>query len=117
VSQVYGARARIEAQATENLFLQVTVQTDNVFDSNVWGGFTWTFPGPSRRYGDEDVLNRLNDAVTRNYNVVSGRDVRVTEEAAVNPTTGQPIRIIFVDDTAPAGGTGSTESPFNTLAE
>jgi hypothetical protein len=117
IPQTYGVRARVESQATENLFLQLTFQTDRVFGENVWGGLTWSFPGPSRRYGDEDILNRLNDAVMRNYNVVTGRDVRVTEEAAIEPTTGQPIRIIFVDDTAPVGGTGTTEAPFNTLAE
>jgi hypothetical protein len=117
IPQTYGVRARLESQATENLFLQLTFQTDRLFGENVWGGLTWTFPGPSRRYGDEDILNRLNDAVMRNYNVVAGRDVRVTEEAAVDQTTGQPIRIVFVDDSAPFGGAGTTEAPFNTLAE
>jgi len=117
VPQVYGVRARLESQATENLFLQITAQTDSVFGGQIWGGFTVTFPGPSRRYGDEDIFNRLNDAVMRNYNVVTQRDVRVTEEAALSATTSQPIHIIYVDDDAPAGGNGTTESPFNTLAQ
>ena len=58
---------------------------------------------------------RLNDAVMRNYNIVTQRHTRISEEAATSPTTGQPIRIIFVDDNAAAGGDGSTEAPFNTL--
>jgi hypothetical protein len=117
VEQVYGVRGRLECQATENIHLQITAQTDNVFGENVWGGMTVTFPGPSRRYGDEDILHRLNDAVMRNYNIVTARDVRITEEAATSTASGQPLRIVFVDDSAAAGGDGTTEAPFNNFAE
>jgi hypothetical protein len=117
VEEAYGVRARVESQATENLHVQATIQHDTSFGTDIWGGFTLTFPGPSRRYGDEDMLFRLNDAVMRNYNIVTARHTRVSEEAATNPTTGQPIRIIFVDDSAAAGGDGSTESPFNNFAQ
>jgi len=117
VEQVYGVRGRLECQATENLHLQITAQTDNVFGENLWGGVTVTFPGPSRRYGDEEILHRLNDAVMRNYNIVTQRDVRITEEAATSTASGQPLRIVFVDDSAPAGGNGTTEAPFNNFAE
>jgi hypothetical protein len=118
--QAYGARARLETYATQGLQLQLTIQHDRVFGTNVWGGFTVSFPGANQAMnpdGSEDIFYRLNDPVQRLYNVVVSDYTEVTQEAATSLTTGQPIRFFYVDDNAAAGGNGSFEAPFNTLAQ
>ncbi|HVJ80627.1 MAG TPA: inverse autotransporter beta domain-containing protein, partial [Planctomycetia bacterium] len=119
-AQALGFRARIETQATDQLNLQLVYQTDKVFGGTVYGGGTLSWPGVGRREVAEDqsdVLDRLADPVNRLYNIVLNRPVEQFQESAQDPVSGQPIRFVFVDDDAAAGGTGAENSPFNTLAQ
>jgi hypothetical protein len=91
-----------------------------VFGSSVVGGATISWPGVGRRVTSDDqpeLLNRLNDPVQRLYNVVVNHTTLATQEAALDPATLQPIRIVYVDQHAAAGGDGSVDHPFTRLAQ
>ena len=58
----------------------------------------------------------MADPTERNVNVSVVDKSRGFKQLALNPTTGQPLFIVFVNNTAPAGGDGTFLHPLNTLA-
>jgi hypothetical protein len=56
----------------------------------------------------------MEQPMMRNEHVVRAHQTPIV---GVNPTTGTPWRVIHVDNSAPAGGTGTAESPLATLVQ
>ncbi len=128
-----GFSSRIQGEALPNLLLQLIVTNDDQFDTNVMFGASWDFGGPTRRSSDTNgsIRSRLGQFPHRNYNVV------VTEQTVFDPviastssggtggtggtigtgTDGTPITLLHVSSSAPAGGDGTLNAPFQTLAE
>ena len=113
---INGARGRLEARITDNLTGHLAVQNDNFFNTTVTGGFALNWGGSRRSCGvARSVTERLGERVVRDPDIVVARNADT--EAAIDPNTGKRIEVRHADSNAPAGGDGSVERPYQTLAQ
>jgi Inverse autotransporter, beta-domain/Right handed beta helix region len=112
-----GGHLRLEERVTDNLDLNLTVNSDRVFGTTVSFAVGFRFGGPSRREGarNDDVQARMADRVQRNDNIVVEDPETTTPVLATKPGTNTPIFVDHFASYAPAGGNGTFEHPFNTL--
>lgn len=111
----YGAKVRAEAMASENLRLQLGLQSDQVFGTNLNMAVSFQFPARSTTAANVPVLDRLDDPVERLFNIPTTRPVRQSQVAATDVGTGLPIRVFHVNNTSAPSLAGTFESPFNNL--
>jgi hypothetical protein len=93
----------------ENWDFSLQANNDSLFD---WTGFarlTYRMGGSRRR----NVPDQMEQPMMRNEHIVRAHRTPVV---AINPSTGTPWRVFHVNNVAGAGGDGSLERPFNTLA-
>lgn len=115
----WGWKGRLQGDVTPSASLALEVTHDKVFDTNVIFGASWSYGG-YRQPDDEpkSTFDRMTTRVRRNYNVVVSRDTIIdTNIIAINPTTQAPYFFEHVASYAPAGGNGTVENPFQTIAE
>jgi hypothetical protein len=113
-----GGHFRLEERATDNVDLNLTVDSDRVFHTTVMFSIGFRFGGGARRKGANDgsnVFSRLVDRVQRNDNIIVLDPDIVTEITATKPGSNDPIIIDHYASYAAAGGNGTIEHPFNTL--
>jgi Right handed beta helix region len=116
---IVGVSGRIQGTIASGLDASVEITNDNFFDTRAFATLSWTF-GPLRRADASGMTtaDRLGEHVTRNYTVLaptrSTIDANVT---AVDPTTGTPYTFAHVSSAAGAGGNGTVNSPFQTIAQ
>lgn len=124
VEAMNGTRFRVETAPFEWLRLGAEAQRDNIRGEtgfiearirvplDFWRG---TKHGPAR---PEGILKRLNTRVVRDVAVVTRAEetADARTEPVLNAATGTAQKVYVVDNTASAGGDGSAERPFNTLA-
>lgn len=114
--EIWGWKAGVRAEATENVALDLAVSNDAVFDTRVVAGFALHYGGSRRAQDDEIGLglagDRMAAPVQRLRNLVVSREAR---ELARDPVTGHPLFFLHVNQ----GGNsdGSFEDPYGTLAE
>lgn len=113
-----GVKARVSADISDNLSLNVWVQNDKEFKTTVVGGAALRFGGlrPLYRSPEPGVYDRLAEPIVRNYNVAVIEQTRTAKDPATDPRTGEPIIVVHVQNDAPPGGDGTFERPLNTLA-
>ncbi len=119
VRSASGVRARLEAWLGESASLHLSIQHDPVFNTTVMGGFALHLGGVQRGARQTDPLAaRLGERVVRDPNIVlvSHTTQQTAPELAIDPVTKQPLEIRHAASFAPAGGDGSVERPFNSLA-
>ncbi len=95
-----GARGRLVARPQKNVEVNLTVQSDSEFGTRAWVGVGLTFPGlPETRRQDNSVnlAARLSHPVERQIAVVVAEQTVRDTVAAINPLTGQPYRVVFVN--------------------
>ena len=118
-SDVTGFRARMDAWVADDLLLGVNVTTDPVWGTNVNGMVDFRFSGfkPTRYFPQWTTRERMLAPWQRNWRIAVEQygTAQDTLVAAVNPTTGKPYFITFIDNSAAAGGDGSFEHPFNSF--
>ena len=116
---VNGIRGRIEANLCDAVTLHLSVQNDAVFDTTVYGGVALHFgAGRHTRSGvGRGVIDRMGDRIVRDPNIVVNNQTDVTRETALDPQTGTLILIRHANSAAAAGGDGTVERPFKTLAD
>jgi hypothetical protein len=122
-----GVRGRATAQLTQRLLVQAEVQNDHVFDTTASVGLLWRFGGeysrgwPRLGGGRKTLPERLDDPVIRDVHIVVERQTRIgppaISEPALDPSTGQPLIVQHAEGGAPAGGDGTFEHPYRTLAQ
>lgn len=135
-----GARMSLLLQATKNVELQVTWNNDDRFGSTTLLGGTIRFGGrrnpydntsgcgvnvaaingcdPCRPRSSRPMQDLLTRPVRRSDRIVVTRtNYTGTSDPARDAATKQPIRIVHVDSNAAAGGNGTVESPFSSLAD
>ena len=115
---ILGASARVQANIASGLDASVQITNDNYFDTRAFVGVSWTF-GPLHRsnLSQDNAKGRIGERVVRNYTVLVTPQNEVTPAVlAVDPATGKPYVIAHVDSAAAAGGNGSVNSPFQTIA-
>ena len=104
-----GVYTRLDMTVMRNWDFSLQANNDSYFD---WTGFarlTYRMGGSRRR----NVPDQMEQPMMRNEHIVRAHQ---TPEVALNPTTGTPWRVIHVNNAATAPGTGTTETPFTTLA-
>jgi hypothetical protein len=104
-----GVYTRLDMTLMRNWDFSLQANNDSYFD---WTGFarlTYRMGGSRRR----NVPDQMEQPMMRNEHIVRAHQ---TPEVAINPTTGTPWRVIHVNNAATAPGTGTTETPFTTLA-
>jgi hypothetical protein len=115
---ITGVSGRITANIISGLDAQVQVTYDNFYQTRAFIGLSWTF-GPLHfsKLKQDTAFGRIGDHVTRNYTVVAPERSRVEYVgAAINPATGKPYSFAHVVSGAPAGGNGTVNNPFATIA-
>ncbi|HVW02510.1 MAG TPA: inverse autotransporter beta domain-containing protein, partial [Planctomycetaceae bacterium] len=121
----WGVRQRNEVLITENVQGQVSVTSDPVFGTNVFGAVNIMLPSgkPARAFSRQPTYERLYVPVQRDYRVhvqsYTDNSVQLARRAGgqggSGGPVGTPIVVWHVDNTAPAGGNGSEAHPFNFL--
>ena len=104
-----GVYTRLDMTLIENWDFSLQYNNDSFFDSTGFARLTYRMGGSRRR----NVPDQMEQPMMRNEHIVRAHQ---TPEVAINPSTGTPWNVVHVDNSAAAGGTGTVESPFNTLA-
>ena len=110
-----GVRARVGVQTLRGGIVSLEVNHDDRFDTTGVLQLGWHFGGHGGTGGHEySPIGRDLDKTIRNAHIVRySQDL----ELAINPVTGRPYRVHHVDNTAGAGGDGTVESRFDSLAD
>lgn len=119
VEDVTGVRARIASDITQDIQIGARYQYDDVRDSQTYLEATVRFPFKSKKsFREEGVRSRLDESPERDIDIVNNEAVidDGINEVILNANTGATQNVVHVDNTAGAGGDGSIETPFNTLA-
>lgn len=109
-----GLRGRIELRPNRNLTLGVTVSHDDVYDTQVFGSVTFAFRSFTDFLSAPGGCNaepQLTQLVTRKSRITTRRQNRLARSSVTNA----PLSIAQVNASAPAGGNGSVQQPFNNL--
>ena len=117
--QATGLKTGVRGYVAEDLSMQLTVAHDDVFGTVVAAGFNWYFnhstPGHTRM-SPMCIIDRLRGPVRRNdYVMIMQRWVDHTEQ--LTDPDGNDLFFVHVNSGAGAGGNGTVETPFSTLAE
>lgn len=114
-----GYRAGVRGYAVPDLSVSLQVTDDDIYHTNVMVGLTW-FVGRTHR-GNQPcgtLLDRFREPVLRNDFIAT------TQQLIDNPidpltdaVSNEQFVFVHVDSDAPAGGDGTIENPYQTLAE
>ncbi len=116
---ITGASVRAQANILSGLDLGVQVTNDSFYDTRAFVNLSWTF-GPLHRsqMSQRTVRGRFGEHVTRNYTVLAPVQNQLEQNiVARDPGTGQAYTFAHVDSVAGGGGSGSVNSPFQTIAD
>ena len=121
-SAVWGGQARAKAMWKDYVGLELSYSYDHVFKNIVQGQVSLSYPfGPKRKVRgskgrsciDNNLLcQRMIEPVVKNEIIPVA--TKKNKSPAINPATGQPYTIFFVNNLSHSAGT--YESPFATLA-
>ncbi|MFM9059521.1 MAG: hypothetical protein ACKOSQ_10420 [Planctomycetaceae bacterium] len=105
-----GVYTRLDMTFLKNWDFSLQANNDSYFD---WTGFarlTYRMGGSRRR----NVPDQMEQPMMRNEHIVRAHQTPIV---ALNADNGnQPWRVVHIDNSAPAGGDGTVERPYNTLA-
>ncbi len=121
--QAIGGEGRILATVWDHFGFQLSGSYDSEFKGIVQGEFSFIIPLGGKRHVtkrkemscpvDQALRERAYQKIDRQEIIVVDRKRR--RSTAINPATGKPWEIYFVDNTSHSQGT--FESPFNTLSD
>lgn len=116
--QAWGWKTRLESHLSDQMRLYLTVTNDQVFDTNVVFGVSLFWPGTRARRTPryDDMLTRMDEPLIRKEVVTVNRFTKTESTLAINTTTSAAQRVVHVDPNAAAGGDGTVENPYNSLA-
>ena len=112
-----GFQVRWEALITQNLTVNTTLAHDSTFDTNTFVGIQYEIPNyrQQRTFHPRITRERLMDPVIRHTRIHQRIDTIVQNDALINPTSGNPWNIIYVDPNLLVPGSGTFESPYSTM--
>lgn len=119
VETIRGTRLKFGADVTSDIEVGLRMENDNVRGSQAFLEGTLRFPfGSKAARNTLSARSRLDESPERDIDIVSGKTVDTgMRKPVLNAATGQAQRVFYVDNTAVAGGDGSYEHPFNTIAQ
>ncbi len=125
---VVGVKGRLEALPTDFLNVGVSLQHDGLYNTRAAFTIGVTFPGSAytnspNRYTLPNLrgIDRLGEAVAR-QNAIHVADPTIagqrenSQVLATSTITGNPLRILLVNQTGGAGGNGTEATPFTDTA-
>lgn len=123
-ANILGAKVRLKGQYSEKFGFEFLNSYDGFFGNIFQGKITFTFPfvtsfcksaerSDCNVCGVDDLKQKMRVGVVREE-IITIKDHR-KNATAVDPSTGQPYTVWFVDNTSHSAGT--YKSPFPTLAE
>ena len=105
-----GVYTRLDLTLIRNWDFSLQYNNDSYFDSTGFARLTYRMGGSRRR----NVPDQMEQPMMRNEHIVRAHQA---PEQAINPVTGDPWRVIHVDNSKPTNGPGTAESPTTTLAD
>jgi hypothetical protein len=114
-----GFSLRTQAQVTEDFWINGLLTTDPVFGANYSMNMELTIPDgpPSRWFQRKPVASHLTSSVLRNYRVAAKVSQQTSQQLFTSICHNQLLGVAHIDPNAAAGGNGTVESPFASLAE
>ena len=118
-SATAGGHFRLEERLTDDIDLNLTVNSDPVFHTTVIFGAAIRFGGEGRRCCSSrgNVHSRLVDPVYRNDNITVVDQEITKPVVATQPGTNDPIIVDHAASYAATSGDGTFEHPFQTLTQ
>lgn len=120
---VTGWRTRVASDITQDFQIGARFQRDDERGSQGFLEATIRFPfGNKQSYRSQGLYARLDESPERDIDIVTGASKPVasgTNQSRIpilNANSGDAQRVLYVDNAAAGGGTGTKENPFNTLA-
>jgi len=112
-----GFQVRWEALVTQNLTVNTTLAHDGTFDTNTFVGIQYEIPNyrQQRTFRPRVTRERLMDPVSRANRIHQRIDTIVQNDAIINPLSGNPWNLIYVDPNLALPGSGTFESPYNSM--
>lgn len=116
--KVAGFRTRLAVDVTENVQVGARFQNDHERGPQGFVEATLRFPFDQKKsYRKEGLRARLDESPERDIDIVTAEGVDTgIGKPVLNAATGVEQEVIHVNNTAAAGGDGSAEHPYNTLA-
>lgn len=113
-----GGKIGLRGYATPDLSLSIALTNDALFDTNAVFSATW-FIGRTRRENcpTGQLRDRFREPVIRNDYVAMAQTAVIGSANALTDIDNELIRVVHVDSTADAGGDGTIENPYATLAQ
>ena len=114
----WGGRGRLEMRVSDSFKMQLSVQDDRVFGTNVLVGFAAHFPGSGAPRGGSASTprERLGEEVKRQQNIVVCETYETDRIIPLDSRTGLPFVVYHVAENS-SGGDGSYENPYSTITE
>lgn len=103
-----GVYTRLDLSLASNWEFSLQYNNDSFFDSTGFARLTYRMGGSRRR----NVPDQMEQPMFRNEHIVRAHE---TPTIAINPKTNQPWQVVHVDNSALPGGTGTAESPVQSL--
>jgi hypothetical protein len=121
--QTWGGKARLKIELTRCLFLEVSDSFDHIFHNRLQGSINLTIPFAGRRWyhSKSECRNVMNwqavMPIERQEIIVvfKFKKKQTIDPVAIDPTTGKPFYVVFVNNTNPNLGNGTFENPFQNL--
>ncbi len=120
-TSAWGGKARLLGRYRQYVSLEASYSYDHLFGSIVQGSVALNFPfGMKLKFKDKPCKPRHNLALSRAAFAPYRFEIPVVKrihqkQKAIDPATGSPWKVWFVDNTSSSNGT--FESPFSTLAD
>lgn len=113
-----GVSGRILAQINDDVSFGVQCTDDHVFGLNTQFQVFVNLPDgkPAHWFRNPRVRDRLNQNVFRQNRVIARTQSFQSLDVAINPTTHKPYFVANIDPNATAGGNGSANNPFGSVA-
>lgn len=113
-----GGKIGLRGYATPDLALSISLTNDALFDTNAVFSATW-FIGRTRRENRPtgELRDRFREPVIRNDYVALAQSSVISATNALTDVDNELIRVVHVDSTSGAGGDGTFENPYETLAQ
>lgn len=113
---VTGLRTRVSVDINPAVSVGARYQHDDVRGSQTFLEATIRFPG-KKSFRQDGLRARMDESPERDIDIVTGSKKAPGVIAPVlNVESGQAQRVLYVDNNAASGGTGTIDNPYNDMA-
>ena len=121
--KMWGGKARLKIELTRWLFLEGSDSYDSLFHNRLQGSINLTIPFAGRRWYHakrecRNVMNYQAVMPTERQEIIvvsKFKKKKTIDPVAIDPATGNPFYVVFVNNRNTALGDGTFENPFKNL--